>query len=270
MQPYWGSPTASEDWCEANYVVTPYIAEFWNTLSNLPIILSSLYSIYLGITRGQDFHLVLPSVLLFFVGIGSTIFHGTLSYMGQAIDELSMVLAATAFLYVCLEGDARRRSGVSFLGPLLVAWSCAFIAAYVWLKNTNYFIVFVVVFVFLSTRCCYGAYLLHLRTSHPTLRTLFWCGQIVWASAFILFWLPDKLVSNFHSFPPCPPPPSPLAFFYQLTLFIPTHYSFATTSSTSISMPFSTFSQPWQFHGLTRTTFTAITRHSLPPEWGTF
>lgn len=25
---YWGKPTATLDWCEENYAVTPYIAEF--------------------------------------------------------------------------------------------------------------------------------------------------------------------------------------------------------------------------------------------------
>jgi len=35
---WWGHPTASIDWCEENYVVSYYIAEFWNTISNLAMI----------------------------------------------------------------------------------------------------------------------------------------------------------------------------------------------------------------------------------------
>jgi hypothetical protein len=30
---FWGVPTASINWCEQNYAVIPWVAEFWNTLS---------------------------------------------------------------------------------------------------------------------------------------------------------------------------------------------------------------------------------------------
>jgi dihydroceramidase len=35
---FWGLPTASVDWCETNYNVTPYIAEFFNTLSSVAMV----------------------------------------------------------------------------------------------------------------------------------------------------------------------------------------------------------------------------------------
>lgn len=31
--PFWGPIDALVDWCEPNYAVTRYVAEFWNTLS---------------------------------------------------------------------------------------------------------------------------------------------------------------------------------------------------------------------------------------------
>jgi len=41
---YWGKRTATIDWCESNYEVTSFIAEFWNTISNLVMILFDLLS----------------------------------------------------------------------------------------------------------------------------------------------------------------------------------------------------------------------------------
>ncbi|KAJ6636716.1 Alkaline ceramidase 3, partial [Pseudolycoriella hygida] len=43
---YWGTPTSTLDWCERNYEVTPYIAEFWNTISNITIFLPPFFGIF--------------------------------------------------------------------------------------------------------------------------------------------------------------------------------------------------------------------------------
>merc|ERR1711953_34056 len=43
---YWGSPTSTLDWCESNYEVSYYIAEFWNTITNLMMIIPSLKGLY--------------------------------------------------------------------------------------------------------------------------------------------------------------------------------------------------------------------------------
>ena len=38
MDGYWGTPTATADFCEPNYAHTRYIAEFLNALSSVPIV----------------------------------------------------------------------------------------------------------------------------------------------------------------------------------------------------------------------------------------
>ena len=43
---FWGERTATIDWCEQNYEQTYYIAEFWNTVSNLVMIVLPLYGVY--------------------------------------------------------------------------------------------------------------------------------------------------------------------------------------------------------------------------------
>ncbi|KAG2235415.1 hypothetical protein INT48_005765 [Thamnidium elegans] len=43
---YWGPVTSTIDWCEENYIVSPYIAEFFNTITNLGFVFFSLFGIY--------------------------------------------------------------------------------------------------------------------------------------------------------------------------------------------------------------------------------
>jgi hypothetical protein len=43
---HWGERTSNLDWCEENYVVTPYVAEWWNTVSNAGYVVLALYGLY--------------------------------------------------------------------------------------------------------------------------------------------------------------------------------------------------------------------------------
>ena len=79
---------------------TMYIAEFWNTLSSVPIVLSGAIGLYNAIKFRYGVRFALPSLLMCFVGLGSVGFHGTLQYAGQVLDELSMVFCVTAYLFL--------------------------------------------------------------------------------------------------------------------------------------------------------------------------
>jgi len=98
---FWGSPTASIDWCEPNYAVTPYFAEFWNTVSSLFLALVGCFAII----QSQKFEkrFIFLGFLLFVVGIGSALFHGTLLFHFQLADELPMLWSSTMWLYILLE-----------------------------------------------------------------------------------------------------------------------------------------------------------------------
>ncbi|XP_050428649.1 alkaline ceramidase 3 [Adelges cooleyi] len=98
---YWGQPTATIDWCEKNYEVNYYIAELWNTLSNLMMIIPPLWGIY--DMRKQKFALRFLFCYLFIVvvGFGSWAFHMTLLYEMQLFDELPMVWG-TCYCIYCL------------------------------------------------------------------------------------------------------------------------------------------------------------------------
>ncbi|KAF8941140.1 Alkaline ceramidase 3 [Dissophora ornata] len=98
---YWSPNTASVDWCENNYVVSYYIAEFWNTISSLFIVFLGELGLYLCPTKERRFKVTFRTISI--VGIGSTLFHGTLRHKMQLLDELPMIYAATALLFISVE-----------------------------------------------------------------------------------------------------------------------------------------------------------------------
>lgn len=82
---------SSINWCELDYVKSEFIAEYWNTLTGIFLCLSSIYAFYNN--AGHNINaLQYSNVLLFFVGIGTMLFHGTLIYFWQLWDEIPMML----------------------------------------------------------------------------------------------------------------------------------------------------------------------------------
>ena len=96
MSGYWYPVTctlssASIDWCEANYAVSEYVVEFWNTVSSLLITAAGVYDI--GVVRrcrGTTMEYTM-GVLFILVGLGSAAFHGTLKFEYQLWDEIPML-----------------------------------------------------------------------------------------------------------------------------------------------------------------------------------
>lgn len=115
---YWGKNTATIDWCENNYEITYYVAEFWNTISNLVMIVFPLYGVfwsfkhiqfYKNLQRNGSLQLrnqfQVPKCVIFcqlglmLVGIGSWMFHMTLLYPMQLLDELPMIYGSAILIY---------------------------------------------------------------------------------------------------------------------------------------------------------------------------
>lgn len=100
---FWGPVDSTVDWCEANYVVTSYIAEFYNTVSSVPMIIWGIIGIVL--TRKyccKDLKYTAAFGGLGFVGLGSSAFHGTLRFHAQLLDELPMLYGTFALWYCFL------------------------------------------------------------------------------------------------------------------------------------------------------------------------
>jgi dihydroceramidase len=114
---FWGIPTASIDWCEQNYAVTPWVCEFFNTVSSAAMVVAGV----VGASRRR----FVPSVrvafaLLALVGLGSAAFHGTLRFELQMLDELPMLYLVTWLVLLLVETGPGRRFGAWFPAALAV------------------------------------------------------------------------------------------------------------------------------------------------------
>ena len=89
---YWhgafGMMPSTVEWCEVNYDVCAWIAEFWNTLSSLAIVLLGLLGVLT--TRRLEARFTLAYATIMLVGIGSIAFHMTLLRPMQMLDEVQL------------------------------------------------------------------------------------------------------------------------------------------------------------------------------------
>ena len=104
---YWGPVSSSIDWCERNYDVTFYIAEFWNTISNALLIIVGIVGIYLMRKHKMDtrFYFIYGGTAL--LGVGSCAFHATLTHIGQQGDETPMIFTINTWLWSLMAADPK-------------------------------------------------------------------------------------------------------------------------------------------------------------------
>jgi len=96
------------DWCELNYIESEYIAEYWNSITGVFLIMSGILfnkfnkdlilqnNIYI-----QD-HFKKINILLILVGVGTILFHSTLLYPFQLLDEIPMILLTSEYIKILL------------------------------------------------------------------------------------------------------------------------------------------------------------------------
>lgn len=132
---YWGEPTSTLDWCEENYVVTPYIAEFWNTISNAVMIVPALAGAVYSWRIGLEPRFIVLNLALFVVGIGSWLFHMTLKYEMQLLDELPMIYGTAALIYT-LHNCASGLKEASLVGAAVPVSYCVTVSiAYITMRK---------------------------------------------------------------------------------------------------------------------------------------
>jgi len=99
LSPFWGPQTSNLNFCEEDYSITRYIAEFINTLTNLTYLIYGIYGLYNLRSKPNAAARSIPYWGLIGVGVCSAAYHMTLKYHTQMSDELSMHMATTPLVH---------------------------------------------------------------------------------------------------------------------------------------------------------------------------
>lgn len=125
---FWDPITSTLQWCEEDYYFTYYSAEIINTLTNILFLALSYKGMRMCQKHGHDtvFSVAFFGYLL--VGIGSLMFHTTLKYPWQLVDELNMIYTTALMVYTSLS-YSRSTTFQAALGIFLTLF-CGFITLY--------------------------------------------------------------------------------------------------------------------------------------------
>ncbi|KAF1359431.1 alkaline phytoceramidase [Lizonia empirigonia] len=134
----WSPPTSTANFCEEDYAVSRYLAEYINSLTNLAYVYFALRYMY----QPKHVTLLTPrvdflSVSLLVLGVSSFLFHATLRHALQFADELSMLGLAWSIL----QGTATVRTSrttARYVNVSLAIVIPLFSAFYIWTGKIIY------------------------------------------------------------------------------------------------------------------------------------
>ena len=135
---FWGPPSSTINWCETNYEVNYYIAEFWNTITNLGMIIPPIYGLLNCRKLGIEARYTFSFVMNLLVGIGSWMFHMTLTFEMQLLDEIPMMWCGSYIVY-CLYSSrcSSRSSNQAKIVPIILSIILCLIGTILYLSNKN-------------------------------------------------------------------------------------------------------------------------------------
>ncbi|CAM9000681.1 unnamed protein product [Rhodiola kirilowii] len=102
---FWGPVTSTSDWCEINYVYSSYVAEFFNTVSNIPTILLAFIGLVNAVQQRFEKRFRVLHISNMALGFGSMIYHATLQHVLQQSDETPKVWEMLLYLYILYSPD---------------------------------------------------------------------------------------------------------------------------------------------------------------------
>ncbi len=207
---FWGPPSATTDFCEPNYAHSHYIAEMYNTITSVPILLTGLAGIHLARSQKLGAAQTSSYALVALVGLGSLAFHATLLRTGQVLDEVPMLWAVVVLIHTLVSSERERRQAAATAHPppslplavrpallrgALLAYSLAATGLY-FTRGFGAFVVAyassVVALVGLAVSTMFAP---HGPSSRQAKRLLV-AAALTYAGGFLLLWLPGELLCH--------------------------------------------------------------------------
>ncbi|KAJ8751711.1 hypothetical protein K2173_025882 [Erythroxylum novogranatense] len=183
---FWGPVTSTTDCCEKNYVHSSYIAEFFNTISNIPSILFALIGLINALRQRFEKRFWVLHLSNMILAIGSMIFHATLQRVQQQSDETPMVWEMLLYMYILYSPDWHYRSTMP---TFLFLYGAVFAAVH---SVVRFKIGFKLHYVLLCLLCIPRMYKYYIYTKDSSAKRF---ARLYVASLFIgsLCWLFDRI-----------------------------------------------------------------------------
>jgi len=181
MEGYWGPVDSNNQWFEERYVYSPYISEFWNTISSLIFVFDGLRGLWKCHKFGMRMRYRVPYIMLIITGIGSTIFHATSRWWAEVIDEVPMILLMFTFVYLSRDHFSNI-NGYIFHTANIVASACilgpylCFHNYQVFVMGFTLYILYLAVLPFITKSMTYQSEIFNWMI-YPIL-----LGRVVWES----------------------------------------------------------------------------------------
>ncbi len=193
MDGYWGPVTASKDWCELNYAISWWVAEWWNTLSSTALCAAAVVGLWAS--RRRELRFTVAFGLLFAVGLGSIAFHAVLSRETQLLDQLPMWFLVCWLTWVIVDIDPSEPAGPWFRTALGLVGAVV-PAFYVLTRGQVQWFTFHTTFFALEVFCLARVGWLSTRSDHPRAVGRYLGALTVYLGA-VAIWLSDLLYCEF-------------------------------------------------------------------------
>ncbi|CAG8465318.1 655_t:CDS:10 [Diversispora eburnea] len=187
--------TSTLDWCEENYKDHKCIAEFINTLTNILFIGLALFGVYNTAKQRLEKRFIVAYGGIALIGIGSWMFHMTLLYQFQLLDELPMQYATCILAYNIFETGSKTKYGI-YLPLGLLTYAIGVTTIYLRIVNPVFHqVTYGILVTIINVRSYYLLGFIPKGKTHKTLKDLLFVAWTIFGTGFV-FWNIDNIACD--------------------------------------------------------------------------